>query len=43
MLRVIMLCTSLSSSLSFSRFRCVRVSRYSFRVFWINRSNLMNA
>ena len=33
MLRVIMECTSLMSSLSFAMLRCVRVSRYSFFVF----------
>lgn len=33
MLRVMMECTSLMSSLSFAMLRCVRVSRYSFFVF----------
>ena len=38
MFRVMMLWTSLSSSVSLARFRCVRVSIYSFFVFWMNVS-----
>ena len=38
MLRVMMECTSLMSSLSLDMLRCVRVSRYSFFVFEMNVS-----
>ena len=38
MLRVMMECTSLMSSLSLAMLRCVRVSRYSFFVFEMNVS-----
>lgn len=38
MLRVMMECTSLRSSLSFEMLRCVRVSMYSFFVLLMNVS-----
>ena len=36
-------CTSCKSSLSLLKLRCVRVSMYSFFVFWIKVSNLIKA
>ena len=38
MLRVMIECTSAMSAFSLAMLRCVRVSRYSFFVFWINVS-----
>ena len=43
MFRVTMDWISASSSFSLLTLRCVRVSRYSFLVFWMKVSNLMNA